>query len=71
MKRSSSPLVSSVPATRTTGPAGDASGVTDSGLDQARRCGRGPTPELVRARASICGTGAGCDQRVGRFGFET
>ena len=70
MKRNSSPLVSRVPATRTTGPAADASGVIEAGgVNSPVR--PGPKPEFVRARASICCTVAGCDQRVGKFGFET
>ena len=70
MKRSSSPLVSSVPATITTGWP-----LAASGLISARRLAAASSATtlgvLVRAAASILATGTGCDQRVGSVGFDT
>ena len=68
MRRSSSPLVSSVPATTTKGslPAVDCAEVPRCGRSATRRT----AAELVRACASICATGTGCDQRVGSLGFD-
>ncbi len=66
MKRSSVPLVSSVPTTSTTG-------------EPAARAGRGSAiastlagpAEAMRAFASIRALGTGCDHRVGGVGLET
>ncbi len=69
MKRSSSPLVSSVPATITTG-----GPLAASGLISARRVAASSSETtlaaLVRAAASILATDTGCDQRVGSVGFD-
>ena len=67
MKRSSAPLVSSVPATMTTG--GPAGSATALGLGPASIL-PGP-PEAMRAADSMRALGTGCDQRVGGVGFET
>ncbi len=70
MYRSSSPFVSSVPATSTTG-----GPLAASGRISARRPAASSIDTmlaaLVRAVASILATGTGCDQRVGSVGFET
>ena len=69
MKRSSSPLVSSVPTTSTTGGPlrGAATGVAPAPRGLVERS----TPaESVRAAASMRAIGTGCDQRVGGVGLE-
>lgn len=63
MKRSSAPLVSSVPATSTTERPAPESG-------RGAGSGRGATV-TVRAACSITCTGTARDQRVGGMGFET
>ena len=68
-KRSSSPLVSSVPATITTG-----APPAPSGRNGARglvgSTSESWPAELVRAAASIRAAGTGCDQRVGTTGLD-
>jgi hypothetical protein len=70
MNRSSSPLVSRVPATITKG--SPTSGLVSGPgpetrrLSAAARAGR----EIVLACASMRDAGTGCDQRVGTAGFE-
>ena len=68
ISRSSSPLVSSVPATTTTGSlaAVEAEAAPRCGISATRRT----AAEAVRACASIWAAGTGCDQRVGSFGFD-
>jgi hypothetical protein len=67
MKRSSTPFVSSVPATMTTGgPAGSATAL-DIGPASILP---GPA-DAMRAADSMRPLGTGCDQRVGGAGFET
>ena len=67
---SSWPLVSSVPATSTTG-----SPVADKGRSETCSAGR-PTvltdmpADMVRAAASIRATATGCDQRVGSWRLD-
>ena len=69
MKRSSSPLVSSVPATRTTGsPDAPRSGRTVA-LCAHRGLARGALVDGAR-RGLDRATGTGCDQRVGSTGLE-
>jgi hypothetical protein len=70
MKRSSAPLVSSVPTTRTTG-GPDVCAVAGSRLRRAVSSRRATCVESVRAAASIRAIGTGCDQRVGKVGLET
>ena len=69
MKRSSGPLVSSVPTTRTAGGPLDK---VDMGENRRREASsiRVKPVESVRAAASMRATGTGCDQRVGRTGLE-
>jgi hypothetical protein len=69
MKRSSVPLVSSVPTTSTTG-GPEASAVTGSRLRRAASSRRATCVESVRAAASMRAIGTGWDQRVGSVGFE-
>ena len=71
MKRSSSPLVSSVPATRTTGgPDAPGTAVPAWRFCRAASSIRVTPVESVRAAASMRAMGAGCDQRVGSVGLE-
>ena len=67
MKRSSTPLVSSVPATMTTG--GPEGSVTARGAGAASV--RAELIEATRAVASMRAFGTGCDHRVGGVGLET
>ena len=67
MKRSSVPLVSSVPTTRTTG--GAAGRV--AGRASATASIRDGPAEAIRALDSIRALATGCDHRVGGVGFET
>jgi len=68
MKRSSSPLVSSVPATITgaTPPRWIGRISTAGAISVAVGSG---VAVRVRAADSICAAGTGCDQRVGRIGL--
>ena len=70
IKRSSTPLVSSVPTTSTTG------GPDVCWAASARVClvalsSRVTPVDSVRAAASIRAIGTGCDHRVGKVGLET
>ena len=67
IKRSSSPLVSSVPATMT---GADPPRWIETVARLPARCRRRRLGAIVRVRAavSICAAGTGCDQRVGRSG---
>ena len=69
MKRSSAPLVSSVPTTSTTG-GPEVWVVTGSRLRRATSSSRVTPVETVRAAASMRAIGTGCDQRVGSVGLE-
>jgi hypothetical protein len=69
MNRSSSPLVSSVPATMTGATPPRCMGRSSTAGAVATTAGSGATVR-VRAAVSIWATGTGCDQRVGMFGLE-
>lgn len=69
MKRSSVPLVSSVPTTNTTG-GPEVCAVTGSRLRRAVSSRRATCVESVRAAASMRPIGTGCDHRVGGVGLE-
>ena len=70
MKRSSSPLVSSVPATATNGSSRPLDAAPDLAVGRGDRGGDGHARQLVRAAASIRAAATPAHQRVGSAGFD-